>query len=163
LPGFLATYVVLVAAFMAAFNVASSNRFFDNVFGLSLAGVGGLGAAADAPSHLVRILFFNTPVLWALVPLAALAVGISGVRRSLSIYDIALVCHIPLLVVVFADIGADANHLLDLEVLAVLAIAHASSQGAPSPSRRRTEGPRGGPWLLTLPQVLIGFLLCGSR
>jgi len=158
LPAFLATYVVLVAALMAAFSIASSNRFFDNVIGLSLAGVGGLGAAIDAPSHLVRIMFFNTPVLWGLVPIAILAVGISGVRRNLSIYDLAFVCHIPLLLILFADIGADANHLFDLEVLGVLAIGRAASYGASNESEKEMGSHAARAWLLTVPQALVGLL-----
>jgi hypothetical protein len=61
------------------------------------------------------------------VPVAVLALAINLGRGETSIYDISLICHIPLLLLIFADIGADANHLLDLAVLAVLVIGHASS------------------------------------
>jgi hypothetical protein len=37
--------------------------------------------------------------------------------REASIYDISLICHIPLLLLIFVDIGAGDNHLLDLAVL----------------------------------------------
>jgi hypothetical protein len=151
---YLATYVGSVTALMLVFNAVSSGRFFDNVFGFSLAGVGGLSAAIDAPSHLVRILFFNTPVLWALVPLALFAVGISFVRRDVTIYNIALVCHVPLLLVVFSDIGADTNHLIDLQVLSVLAIGHAVA--AARWSRVGELGPRR--WQVTAPQAVAGLL-----
>lgn len=124
---FASTYVVLVAIFIGTTGVISEGRFFENVFGLSLAGMDGVRQVLHSPTHLIRIMFGNTPALWALVPVAVLGLAINLARGQPSIYDISLICHIPLLFLIFGDIGADANHLLDLAVLGVLVIGHASS------------------------------------
>lgn len=124
---FASTYVALVAMLIAVVGAASGGRFFENVFGLSVAGVDGIRVALHAPTHLINIMFGNTPALWALVPVGVLGLAINLGRGETSIYDISLICHIPLLLLIFADIGADANHLLDLAVLGVLVIGHASS------------------------------------
>jgi len=126
---FISAYVGLVVCMMAIVGVVSNGRFFDNLFALSSAGIDGIGALLHSPTLLVRTLFGNTPALWALVPVATLAVAVSLTRRKLSIYDICLICHIPLLFLIFADIGAGENHLLDLEVLSILVIGYASSSG----------------------------------
>jgi hypothetical protein len=124
---FASTYVVLVAMLIGAAGVVSSGRFFESVFGLSLAGIGGIRVALHSPTLLIRTLFGNTPALWALLPVAVLGLAINLARREASIYDISFICHIPLLFLIFADIGAGDNHLLDLAVLGVLVIGHASS------------------------------------
>ena len=124
---FTSTYVVLVAVLIGAAGVISAGRFFENVFGLSLAGIDGIRPALHSPTLLIRTLFGNTPGLWALVPVALIGLAINLARREASIYDISLICHIPLLFLIFADIGAGDNHLLDLAVLGVLVIGHASS------------------------------------
>jgi hypothetical protein len=141
---FVFTYVVLVAALLAAVTAASDARFLESFLGLSLGGIDGIGALLHSPTHFVRTLFGNTPVLWALVPVAVLAVAVSFARRTPSIYDVSLLCHLPLLVVIFADIGAGDNHLLDLSVLSVLAIAHvlANTSQVADPSPAASAGLR---------------------
>ena len=124
---FASTYAVLVAILIGAVSVASAGRFFENFFGLSLAGINGIGQALHSPTLLIRTMFANTPALWALVPVAGLGLAINLARGEASIYDISLICHIPLLFLIFVDIGAGDNHLLDLAVLGVLVIGHASS------------------------------------
>jgi hypothetical protein len=124
---FTSTYVVLVATLMGIAGVVSAGRFFENVFGFSLAGIGGIGQALHSPTLLIRTLFGNTPALWALVPVAVLGLAINLARGEASIYDISLICYVPLLFLIFVDIGAGDNHLLDLAVLGVLVIGHASS------------------------------------
>jgi hypothetical protein len=133
---FTSTYVVLVATLIGVASVVSAGRFFENFFGLSLAGIDGIGLALHSPTHLIRTLFGNTPALWALLPVAVLGLAINFARGEASIYDISFICHIPLLFLIFADIGAGDNHLLDLAVLCVLVIGHESS----SFSRALDEG-----------------------
>jgi hypothetical protein len=124
---FASAYIVLVAILIGAVSVASGGRFFENFFGLSLAGINGIGQALHSPTLLIRTMFNNTPALWALVPVAALGLVINLARGEVSIYDISLICFIPLLFLIFVDIGAGDNHLLDLAVLGVLVIGHAST------------------------------------
>ena len=69
-----------------------------------------------SPTHLIRIMFDNTPALWTLVPIAVLGLAINVARGEPCIYGTSLLCHIPLVFLIVADIGADANHLLDLAV-----------------------------------------------
>jgi hypothetical protein len=124
---FASTYAVLVAILIGAVSVASGGRFFENFFGLSLAGINGIGQALHSPTLLIRTMFGNTPALWALVPVAVLGLAINLASGEASIYDISLICFIPLLFLIFVDIGAGDNHLLDLAVLGVLVIGHAST------------------------------------
>jgi hypothetical protein len=138
---FASTYLVLVAISIGAVSVASGGRFFENFFGLSLAGINGIGQALHSPTLLIRTMFNNTPALWALVPVAALGLVINLARGEVSIYDISLICFIPLLFLIFVDIGAGDNHLLDLAVLGVLVIGHASTTF--SRALRRDTAPGG--------------------
>jgi len=133
---FASTYIVLVAILIGAVSVASGGRFFENFFGLSLAGIDGIGQVLHSPTLLIRTMFGNTPALWALVPIVVLGLAINLAREEASIYDISLICYVPLLFLIFVDIGAGDNHLLDLTVLGVLVIGYASS----SFSRALDEG-----------------------
>jgi hypothetical protein len=119
---FCTSYIVLVVGLMAAFYLMSEGRIVDNVFGLSLAGVAGPGAALDSPTRLLRILFLDTPALWVFLPMAVLAAAASVAERDVSIYEIAFMCQLPILLVVFADTGVGNNQFLDLAVLSILVI-----------------------------------------
>jgi hypothetical protein len=119
---FCGTYLAFVSGLMIAFHLASRGQIFTNVFGLSLAGVGGAGAAIDSPTRLLRILFLETPALWTLLPVAVLAAVAALGQRDVSIYEIAFLCQLPILLVVFTDIGVGNNQFFDLAVLSVLVI-----------------------------------------
>jgi hypothetical protein len=143
---FTSAYVVLVAILIGVAGVVSAGRFFENLFGLSLAGIDGISQALHSPTLLIRTMFGNTPALWALAPVAVLGLAFNLARGEASIYDISLICHIPLLFLIFADIGAGDNHLLDLAVLGVLVTGHASSflsrgldEGSAVPRQLRTH------------------------
>jgi hypothetical protein len=107
---------------MAAFYIASEGRIVDNIVGLFLAGVAGLGAALDSPTRLLRTLFLDTPALWVFLPIAVLAAPARIAQRGVSIYEIAFMCQLPILFVVFADRGVGSNQFLDLAVLSILVI-----------------------------------------
>jgi hypothetical protein len=157
---FASTYIVLVATLIGAVSVVSGGRFFENFFGLSLAGIDGIGQALHSPTLLIRTMFANTPALWALVPVAVLGLAINLARGEASIYDISLICHIPLLFLIFVDIGAGDNHLLDLAVLAVLVIGHASSSFSPALDERSAVPPQlRAPRLTVVQTVVLLFAL----
>jgi hypothetical protein len=54
-----------------------------------------------------------------LVPALAVGCVVAARRRQLTVYHAAVLCHLPILLVIYADKGSDYNHLLDLLVLAV--------------------------------------------
>jgi hypothetical protein len=144
---FCGTYLAFVSGLMIAFHLASRGQIFTNVFGLSVAGVGGVSAAIDSPTRLLRILFLEAPALWMLLPVAVLAAVAAIGQKDVSIYEIAFLCQLPILLVVFTDIGVGNNQLLDLAVLSVLVIGRGAANvsraaiGAEaSPARSRPLG-----------------------
>ena len=121
LAPFLGSFAGTLAGGLAFFHVVSDGRMGDNVVGL---------AASDAgPSSLVvGVVRFAEAAAVAdativLVPFAVVSIAIAAMRRRLDVHQLALLCAVPLLVVVFSDPGTSGNHLLDFEVLTVVVAA----------------------------------------
>ncbi len=115
---FLGAGLGLVGAGLGVFEAVSGGRFFANVFGLLLGPGADLGGS---PTKTLELLQAKGGPIWLLLPIAAFAVLLAAVRGGLGVYELALVAASAVLVVVMADPGADFNHLLDVEVLTVVA------------------------------------------
>jgi hypothetical protein len=100
----------------------SDGRIFENVFGLSTAGLAGTGSLLRGPTALVRYMVEEATAAWVLLPAAGIAAWLAASRRQPSIYIVSLVCCLLVLVVVLADIGTGWNQLIDLVVLTVLVV-----------------------------------------
>jgi hypothetical protein len=110
-----------------AVEVLSRGRFSQNLIVLTFAGVG--GGLMRAPYQLVwNLAKFANPVL-ILLPFALLGVfTLRGGVRDISVYHLALGWASLLLLATYTDVGADFNHLLDVTVLAVLAVGYLASR-----------------------------------
>jgi hypothetical protein len=117
---FLAAYAALVGALLGLLGVVTDGRIFENVFGLSTAGLGGPGWLLRGPNVLVHLLVEQATAAWALLPVAAIAAWLAVVQRRVSIYLVSLACCLAVLVVVLADVGTGWNQLVDLVVLTAL-------------------------------------------
>jgi hypothetical protein len=133
LLGFLAAYAAVVAAVLVVFGALSDGRLFENVFGLSTAGVTGAGSLLRGPTALVRLLVEEATAAWALLPVAAVAAWAAAARRQVSIWLVSLACCLVVLVVVLADVGTGWNQLIDLVVLTVLVVGELAGRSRSDP------------------------------
>jgi hypothetical protein len=130
---FLAAYGALVAGLLAVLGALSDGRIFENVFGLSTAGVTGPGSLLRGPSALLRLLVEQATAAWALLPVAAAAAWLAIRQRQVSIYVISLACCLIVLLMVLADVGTGWNQLIDLVVLTVLVVGEFAGRSRPEP------------------------------
>jgi hypothetical protein len=130
---FLATYCALVAGLLAVFGAVSDGRIFENLLGLSTAGLSGAGSLLRGPSALLRLLVDEATAAWALLPAAAVAAWLAVRRRQVSIYVVSLACCLLVSVVVLADVGTGWNQLIDLVVLTVLVVGELAGRSRPEP------------------------------
>jgi hypothetical protein len=144
---FLSAYGALVGGLLAILGAVSDGRIFENVFGLSTAGVTGAGSFLRGPTALLRLLVDEATAAWALMPAAAVATWLAVRRRNVSIYVVSLACCLLVLVVVLADVGTGWNQLIDLVVLTVLVVGELAGQEHPDPLAA------------TIPAVLAAVLL----
>jgi hypothetical protein len=115
---FLATWLGTLLASMALLHVASSGRLLANITALSAAGAGAWGAVVAPLLFLWRV-GRSGVLLGLLIPLLVVECVRAVRGRQGTIYHLALVFCLPILLVIYSDMGADYNHLLDLVVLAL--------------------------------------------
>jgi hypothetical protein len=133
---FLAAYGILVGVLLAFFGAVTDGRFFENVFGLSIAGVQGSGSLLRGPYFLVHLLVQQALAAWALLPVAAVGFWLARAERRVSLYQLSLVCCLGVLVVVLGDIGTGWNQLVDLVVLTALVVGELAGRSWPDSSLR---------------------------
>jgi hypothetical protein len=133
LAWFLPTYAATVGILLALFGVLTDGRLFENVFGLSTAGVEGLGSLLHGPYRLLLVLLDEAIPLWLLLPIAGAALWFAGRHRRWTAYQLGLVFALVVLIVEMADVGTGSNQIVDLAALTVLVIgAFASHRWADS-------------------------------
>jgi hypothetical protein len=115
---FFLTWIGTLLLCLAALHGATSGRWLANVQMFSAAGIERTGPIL-APIVLLYRISFNGPLFGLLLPLLILECVYAARQHSLTIYHRALFCCLPILLLIYADVGADHNHLLDLIVLAV--------------------------------------------
>ena len=118
---FVASFAAQLLVLLGLFDFLSHGRMAHNL-PLLFAGSGGTPGLSGISSFLSHTTGDALNV-WMLVPFAALAIVVSVAHRRLSIFQIALVVETLLLFVVFSDIGADSNHLLDFCALVLIVFA----------------------------------------
>jgi hypothetical protein len=119
---FAAAYGALATALLVLFIAASDGRILENVFGLSTAGVQGVGSVVRAPYFLVQLLVEQATGAWALLPAVAVAGWLAVRERRPTIWLVSLLCCLGVLLVVLADVGTGWNQLIDPVVLTVLVV-----------------------------------------
>jgi hypothetical protein len=144
---FVGSYLAFAVALLGIFGAVSDGRLFANVFGLAGAGLAD-GSLPAAPYHLARLAADQITPTWFLLPAVGLAVWYAMRYRHDEEWLLALACSAAVLVVVFADIGADWNHLIDVVVLVAVVIGSLVGRTLPA----RPEG------LLLIAVLTIGVL-----
>jgi hypothetical protein len=129
LPAFLAAAGATAVAGFGLATLASNGRIGENIFGLTGSGVSGLRSLlVDSPSKWWDYLLQYSPATVALLPFAAVAIGVAAAKRRIEIVDVALVLATLQTLVVLSDVGAGFNHLLDVVVLVPIVVASAHSR-----------------------------------
>jgi hypothetical protein len=134
LAWFAGAYALLVSALAALFAAATDGRIFDNVVGLSGAGVQGVGSLLRAPYVLLQLLVGQATGAWVLLPAAAVAGWLALRERRASIWLVALICALGVLLVVLVDIGTGWNQLIDPVVLVVLVVGELAGRSWRGPA-----------------------------
>jgi hypothetical protein len=111
------------AVLFAAFELASDGRMSHNL--VALASAGAQLSGRDTLTKFAAIGQDSASAVWILVPFAIVAVGTGIARRRLTVYQVSLVLAAAILLPVLRDVGADANHLIDVEVLTAIVFAEA--------------------------------------
>lgn len=130
LSRFIAAWLGSAALLVGSVELLTDGRFGDNVWGLGGAGFAGVRTVvADAPHKAADELFDVGGAMFVICGVVALSYVFAIARRRWTIYHLCLPLAALVLLVVLADVGAESNHLLDVEVLAVL-VAGVSLRGA---------------------------------
>src|SRR4029453_15049633 len=112
------------------------SRLFENVFGLSGAGLGGVGPLLRSPYRFFHEAIPPAMAAWALVPLVAAGVWLMVHRRQISIWAVGLAGYVVVLLVMLADRGGGWNQLIDLVVLAILVVGELAGEASENPRLR---------------------------
>jgi hypothetical protein len=123
LAAFVISLVGSAAVLFAVFELTSDGRMSQNLVALAMAGAQLSGR--DTLTKFAAIGQDSASAVWILVPFAIVAVGTGIVRRRLTVYQVCLVFAAAILLPVLRDVGADSNHLIDVEVLTAIVFAEA--------------------------------------
>ncbi|MDP9235046.1 MAG: hypothetical protein M3P01_10935 [Actinomycetota bacterium] len=133
---FAVAYVGFAGALLGAFALASGGRLFENVFGLSGAGLTGVGPLLRSPYRFFHEAIPQAIEAWALVPLVVASVWLMVRRRKLSIWALGLAGYLLVLMVMLADRGVGWNQLIDLVVLTILVVGELAGGASEVPRLR---------------------------
>ena len=138
---FLGTFGGLVGMLLAVFGTVTEGRFFENVLGLSTAGLQGPGSLLRGPYVLFHLLVEQAVTAWALAPVVLAGLWLARADRRISLYQLSLLCCLGVLVVVLGDVGTGWNQLVDLVVLIALVVGELAGRSWPDAASRRAVTP----------------------
>lgn len=130
---FVSAFAAFSGVLLALFAVASGGRLFENVFGLSRAGITGIGPLIRSPYRFFHEAIPQALAGWILVPFVVAAVWWAVRERKPSIWILSLASYLALLVVMLADRGVGWNQLIDLVVLAALVVGEGVGRVSENP------------------------------
>jgi hypothetical protein len=122
------TFGATTVVVLAAVELISSGRFSDNLLLLTFAGVGGGVGPVRAPNQILYQLANFGPAVWTLVPFVVFDALTTRSLRRISVYHLALGWALLVLLVIYTDVGAGGNQLLDVTVLTVLAVGRLAAR-----------------------------------
>jgi hypothetical protein len=155
---FAASYFLLAGALLWIFGTITGGRIYENVFGLADAGIDA-SSVVRAPYRLVQLGVAEATSAWLLLPLAAAGTLLTLRRRRPSIYALALICSLAVLVAVLTDIGTGWNQLIDLAVLVPLALGSTIRWGGEARGRTVVAAAMAGAIMLGGTTILTPELL----
>jgi hypothetical protein len=130
---FLATWIGTLAVALLCLHWGTSGRMLASFRAGAVQNVGLVGILKSPIALLARLGRAGAAEAF-LIPLTILECVLAIGQRRFTIYHGALLLCLPILLVIFTDLGADFNHLLDLVVLAV-PLAGSLWASLPSPDR----------------------------
>jgi hypothetical protein len=122
LATFAGSLVATSGVIVAAVDALSHGRMLRQLHDFTFAG-STHATLADGLHRFYQLGLRNQRELPLLLALAIVALGVAVVRRRAGLLELGLVFAVPIVIVVMRDTGAYENHLLDLEILAGLAVA----------------------------------------
>jgi hypothetical protein len=128
LAAFAAVCGVSAALAIGLVQWASDGRFLMTLLTLTFAGTGGPVGSIRAPNQLMFFGIRDATAVWILAPFAVLGVLAAGRPSALTVYHHALGWSLILTLVVFTDVGAGLNQLLDLAVLTIVMVGYLASR-----------------------------------
>jgi hypothetical protein len=142
---FAATCSGVVAVLVIVFAVASGGRLGD-LMTLTFAGIGGVGDAVTAPYRLLRTVFGEAIVTWALLPAALIGFGLGRLHTRGAALSISFAVAIVVLLIVFTDIGVGVNQLVDLTALVAIGTGLLATRLPATAAAADGVSARGGRW-----------------
>ena len=123
LLAFSATAILASVVGWVGFDLLSRGRMYDNLVELSGSGFTGVQRVLfHSPLRLGKLFLDHAPAFSVLVGVALVAIVLGLRQRRLTLYQLALLASGAILIVILADYGTDWNHLLDMQVAAVLVV-----------------------------------------
>ena len=119
---FAVSYVGIVSATALAVEIASKGHFLANIATLAFAGVDREIAIQKSTLYTLAILLANAPALWGLVPFMVASCALAAKARQLTIYHLAWLASLIVLLVVMTDRGTDVNQLIEPIVLGAIVL-----------------------------------------
>jgi hypothetical protein len=147
---FLGALVLFLLGTFALLQIVTDGRLLANLAELTFAGVGGVSDVLRSPLRLLELVMDGAPVLLVLAPFALFAEPIVAGRSGLSIFYVALLTALVILLVILSDRGTLHNHLLDISVLTFIVVGRVWSLS-----------PRGEPSRTPLPSLVAVAVLWG--
>jgi len=114
--------VATVAVTLGVVQLFTNGGLSEHLLAFAFAGVRGGGTIFRGPNQLLFNLLGHATATVVLFPLAIIGALMAGGWRQLSVFHIALMYALLVLMVVYADFGTGFNQLLDLVVLVVLVV-----------------------------------------
>ncbi len=114
--------VATAAVTLGIVQAVTNGGLSEHLFAFAFAGVPGGATIIRGPNQLLYNLLGHAAATVVLFPLAVISAMLTGGWRQVSLFHVALVYALLVLMVIYADLGAGFNQLLDVVVLVVLAI-----------------------------------------
>jgi len=114
--------VATVAVTLGVVQLFTNGGLSEHLLAFAFAGVRGGGTIFRGPNQLLFNLLGHATAAVVLFPLAIISALPTGGWRQLSVFHIALMYAVLVLMVVYADFGTGFNQLLDVVVLVVLVV-----------------------------------------
>ena len=109
-----------LALSLGLLHVVSGGRMLENFVAVSTAGVGGIGAFLKSPFRLLLTMSKGGTLFQFLVPFVLIECGLAIRQRRCTLWHYSFACCVPVLLLIYADMGTTSNHVVDLIVLSVL-------------------------------------------
>jgi hypothetical protein len=115
---FVACWLGTLAAAVGVLHLATSGRMLENFRAVSSSEVGVRGLLLAAPLFMWRVGRAGV-LMTVLLPVVLIEMVLAYRQRRVTVFHYAFAACVPVLLVIYTDMGADTNHLLDFVVLAI--------------------------------------------